>query len=143
MKAITHKLKQSLLIWLFVILPLAGLSPSIMADEEAASSDAETTEETVPSDAESTDASDGGDAVSASASDKEATAASGVNKYAYDAIENPGADNAFFTTSNLWLLLAAALVFIMHLGFSTLEAGLSRSKTVSYTHLTLPTKRIV
>ena len=128
MKAITHKLKQSLLIWLFVILPLAGLSPSIMADEEAAPSDAETTEEAALSDAESTDASDGGDAEIGSESDEKAAATSGVNKYKYDAIENPGADNAFFTTSNLWLLLAAALVFIMHLGFSTLEAGLSRSK---------------
>ena len=99
-----------------------------MADEEAAPSDAETTEEAALSDAESTDASDGGDAEIGSESDEKAAATSGVNKYKYDAIENPGADNAFFTTSNLWLLLAAALVFIMHLGFSTLEAGLSRSK---------------
>ena len=45
MKAITHKLKQSLLIWLFVILPLAGLSPALMADDEAAPPEAETTEE--------------------------------------------------------------------------------------------------
>ena len=36
--------------------------------------------------------------------------------------------NAFFTVSNLWLLIAAALVFIMHLGFATLEAGLTQSK---------------
>ena len=128
MKAITHKLKQSLLIWLFVILPLAGFSPALIADDEAAPPEAEKTEEPASSDSESTDASDGGDAESASESDEEVAATSGVNKYKYDAIENPGADNAFFTTSNLWLLLAAALVFIMHLGFSTLEAGLSRSK---------------
>ena len=37
-------------------------------------------------------------------------------------------DVNWFITSNLWLLLAAALVFIMHLGFSTLESGLTRSK---------------
>ncbi len=36
--------------------------------------------------------------------------------------------DSFFVTSNLWLMLAAALVFIMHLGFSTLETGLCRSK---------------
>ncbi|MDG1667751.1 MAG: ammonium transporter, partial [Opitutae bacterium] len=30
-------------------------------------------------------------------------------------MESPGA--AFFTISNLWLLISAALVFIMHLGF--------------------------
>ena len=31
---------------------------------------------------------------------------------------------AYFAVSNLWILLAAALVFIMHLGFATLETGL-------------------
>lgn len=36
--------------------------------------------------------------------------------------------DSYFTTSNLWLMLAAALVFIMHLGFATLESGLCRSK---------------
>ena len=41
-------------------------------------------------------------------------------------METPGAD--FFTVSNLWLLVAAALVFIMHLGFATVESGLSQSK---------------
>ena len=34
----------------------------------------------------------------------------------------------FFTTSNLWILIAAGLVFIMHLGFATLESGLTQSK---------------
>lgn len=33
-----------------------------------------------------------------------------------------------FALNNLWMLIAAALVFIMHLGFATLEAGLTRSK---------------
>ncbi|WP_462137639.1 ammonium transporter [Candidatus Mycalebacterium sp.] len=33
-----------------------------------------------------------------------------------------------FTVNNLWLLLAAILVFIMHLGFACLESGLTRSK---------------
>ena len=36
--------------------------------------------------------------------------------------------NIVFIVSNLWILIAAALVFIMHLGFSALEAGLTRSK---------------
>lgn len=35
---------------------------------------------------------------------------------------------ALFTVNNLWILLSAALVFIMHLGFSTLEAGLCQQK---------------
>lgn len=34
----------------------------------------------------------------------------------------------FFTTSMLWTVIAAALVFVMHLGFATLEAGLTQSK---------------
>lgn len=33
-----------------------------------------------------------------------------------------------FTANNVWMMIAAALVFIMHLGFATLETGLTRSK---------------
>jgi Amt family ammonium transporter len=33
-----------------------------------------------------------------------------------------------FTTNNLWMMIAAALVFIMHLGFACVESGLTRSK---------------
>ena len=33
-----------------------------------------------------------------------------------------------FTTNNTWMLIAAFLVFIMHLGFATLESGLTRAK---------------
>ncbi len=33
-----------------------------------------------------------------------------------------------FTANNLWLMIAAGLVFIMHLGFATLESGLTRAK---------------
>jgi len=34
----------------------------------------------------------------------------------------------FFVVSMLWTVIAAALVFLMHLGFSTLEVGLTRQK---------------
>ncbi|MDA7921794.1 ammonium transporter [Verrucomicrobiales bacterium] len=34
----------------------------------------------------------------------------------------------FFTVSMLWTVIAAAMVFIMHLGFATLEAGLTQAK---------------
>lgn len=44
--------------------------------------------------------------------------AQGSGAYAFD----------FFTTSMLWTVIAAGLVFIMHLGFATLEAGLTQSK---------------
>jgi Amt family ammonium transporter len=33
-----------------------------------------------------------------------------------------------FTINNLWMMIATSLVFIMHLGFATLEAGLTKSK---------------
>jgi len=40
----------------------------------------------------------------------------------------PTVAQAIFVTNNLWVLIAAFLVFIMHLGFATLESGLTRSK---------------
>jgi len=40
----------------------------------------------------------------------------------------PGVDTLLFTVNNLWLMIASALVFIMHLGFATLETGLTRAK---------------
>ncbi len=43
----------------------------------------------------------------------------------------PTAADAIFATNNLWMMLAAALVFIMHLGFATLESGLTRAKNTT------------
>ncbi|MEX2577747.1 MAG: ammonium transporter [Verrucomicrobiales bacterium] len=47
-------------------------------------------------------------------------------------VDKYGADYApafdFFTTSMLWTVIAAGLVLIMHLGFATLEAGLTQAK---------------
>jgi len=47
-------------------------------------------------------------------------------------VESSGAEYApafdFFTVSMLWTVIAAGLVFLMHLGFATLEAGLTQSK---------------
>lgn len=37
-------------------------------------------------------------------------------------------EQTLFTTNNLWMMLSTGLVFIMHLGFATLESGLTRSK---------------
>lgn len=39
-----------------------------------------------------------------------------------------GPDAAMFVVNNLWILLAAALVFIMHLGFASVESGLCQRK---------------
>lgn len=38
------------------------------------------------------------------------------------------AGTALFTANNIWMMLATALVFIMHMGFATLESGMTRSK---------------
>jgi len=38
---------------------------------------------------------------------------------------------AMFTVNNLWLMIAAGLVFIMHLGFATLESGLTQAKNTT------------
>ena len=50
----------------------------------------------------------------------------------YDALVAEQGDYAyafdFFTVSMLWTVIAAALVFIMHLGFASVEAGLTQSK---------------
>lgn len=40
--------------------------------------------------------------------------------------EDPGF--ATFTVNNLWILISAALVFIMHLGFASVESGLCQKK---------------
>lgn len=37
-------------------------------------------------------------------------------------------NEATFTANNLWILIAAVLVFIMHLGFASLESGFVRKK---------------
>ena len=36
-----------------------------------------------------------------------------------------------FTTNNLWMMMSAALVFIMNLGFATVETGLTRAKNTA------------
>ncbi len=37
-------------------------------------------------------------------------------------------DSALFTANNVWMMICTALVFFMHMGFSFLEAGLTRQK---------------
>lgn len=40
----------------------------------------------------------------------------------------PTAAQAIFYTNNLWIMAAGMLVFLMHLGFATVESGLCRAK---------------
>jgi len=44
------------------------------------------------------------------------------------ALADDGVSAAQFTANNSWMMLAAALVFIMHLGFAMVETGLTRAK---------------
>ena len=39
-----------------------------------------------------------------------------------------GPEAAMFTVNNLWILISAALVFIMHLGFASVESGMCQRK---------------
>jgi Amt family ammonium transporter len=45
--------------------------------------------------------------------------------------EEEGVSPEMFTVNNLWMMIAAALVFIMHLGFASLESGLTRAKNTT------------
>jgi len=44
------------------------------------------------------------------------------------AFADDGVTAGQFTANNVWMMLAAALVFIMHLGFAMVETGLTRAK---------------
>lgn len=57
-----------------------------------------------------------------------AAAAAEAPKYKDLAAFSASPGYALFTLHNLWMMIAAALVFIMHLGFATLETGLTRAK---------------
>jgi len=43
----------------------------------------------------------------------------------------PSVADAIFTANNVWMLVATILVFIMHLGFASLESGLTRAKNTT------------
>lgn len=44
------------------------------------------------------------------------------------AAEDPGVSAEMFTVNNTWMMVSTFLVFIMHLGFATVESGLCRAK---------------
>lgn len=44
------------------------------------------------------------------------------------AAEDPGVSSEMFTVNNTWMMVSTFLVFIMHLGFATVESGLCRAK---------------
>jgi Amt family ammonium transporter len=107
------------------LLLVLGLSPGLAAQEQApASDDTEVAAEAAPQEApvapilvpepepESQEVDE------TRAGYDELVAQQGNYAYAFD----------FFTISMLWTVLAAALVFLMHLGFACVESGLTQSK---------------
>ena len=52
----------------------------------------------------------------------------GLAGIANAAEEAPGTVDAMFTVNNVWMMVSTFLVFLMHLGFATLESGLTRAK---------------
>jgi Amt family ammonium transporter len=57
-----------------------------------------------------------------------AVAQDGADPAAVVAAATPG--DLTFLVGNLWIMIAAAFVFLMHLGFATIESGFSQSKNV-------------
>ncbi len=52
----------------------------------------------------------------------------GLPVFAQEAAGEKGISSEMFSVNNLWMMVATFLVFVMHLGFATLETGLTRSK---------------
>ena len=73
--------------------------------------------------ADSHEAAESAADVAAEAAGAVAQAEEGAAEDAQDTVSDE-----MFTVNNLWVALAGCLVFIMHLGFATLESGLTRSK---------------
>ncbi len=57
-----------------------------------------------------------------------AEAVEAVAEAAPAVVEVDAATTALFTANNVWMMVCTALVFLMHLGFATLECGLTRAK---------------
>ena len=60
-----------------------------------------------------------------------AVAALALCLYAAPGWADDGISAGQFTANNVWMMLCAGLVFIMHLGFATLEAGMTRAKNTT------------
>jgi Amt family ammonium transporter len=66
--------------------------------------------------------------VAAAAAPVAAAAAAAAPKYKDLAAFAESSGYTLFTANNIWMMLATGLVFIMHLGFATVESGLTQSK---------------
>ena len=66
--------------------------------------------------------------VAEAATEVAAEAAEATEEAAEEAVEYSDMDNLLLTTNNVWMMVCTALVFLMHLGFASLECGLTRAK---------------
>jgi Amt family ammonium transporter len=85
---------------------------------------AETKTESAPSETKSASEEKAADSTADTKTDTDAK----DEKTEEEAVAPPTVEDAIFRTNNLWILIAAFLVFIMHLGFATLESGLTQQK---------------
>lgn len=114
----------------FLLLTITGLaiSPSLAQDEApvdppaAADTEPATGDEAAPAD----DAEPGEAEPAEGGAGDDAPAEEGASINPLDLIPIGQANQ--FAINNLWIMIAGMLVFIMHLGFATLESGLTRSK---------------
>ena len=98
-------------LWKYMLLALLCMAPAMsgMAQDGAAEAVAEVVEAVAEA---------AGEVDENKVAYDEMIAAHGATAYAFD----------FFALSMVWTIICAALVFLMHLGFATLEAGLTRAK---------------
>ena len=111
--------KKTAILYLTAIAALAILPNIGFGQQEAADAAAAVVETAAASTDEAVAA-----VVETAAASAEEAAASDATSAAVEVIEH----DAMFLVNNLWIMIAGMLVFIMHLGFATLESGLTRSK---------------
>ena len=131
MKLTNQLLKHTVLLAVLLVTLLAGTTRSI-AQDDLSSKDFTVTAEML--DTEADDYSEGGvDIVGERlyrylqlGGDRSALTAE--QTVAVEGYYDRYMSSPFFGLSNMWVLICAFLVFLMHLGFSTLESGLTQSK---------------
>ncbi len=116
---------------LLMTITAMGISPAIAQDEpaedppSAAQPDDAPAGDEEPAAGDDPDAAPAGDDEPAAGDDPDTTEVADEDA---PVAKVPVVITDTFTVNNLWIMIAGMLVFIMHLGFATLESGLTRSK---------------
>ena len=124
-----------------IALGSVALAPIAMAQEDATEEATPAEEEATPAEEEATPAEEEATAEEETSTEEEPAEEEASEEDATEESDDGGAESAesdaeflasdgyaVFTINNLWICISAALVFIMHLGFTTLEAGLTQKK---------------